>query len=280
MQTTVQPAVRAKVAPRMLAALAKHWPEYLIEGALLGLFMISACVFGVLLEHPSSPLNQEIEDPLTRRALMGIAMGCTLVGIVYSSWGQRSGAHLNPAVTLTFFALGKIERWDAVFYVVSQFVGGVAGVLFAKLLIGGPLSHGAVNYVVTVPGEAGIPAAVWGELLICFVMMSAILIFSNTKSCNRLTGLFAGFLLALFITVEAPLSGVSLNPARTLASALPANEWTALWVYFTAPPLAMMLAAGLYRLRHGAQGVFCAKLHHAGRERCIFRCRYGDLHDQ
>jgi aquaporin Z len=281
MRTTLdEPALAQPAALGPFAALRRHWPEYLMEAALLGCFMISACVFGTLLEHPTSPLNQEIPDVLVRRALMGAAMGLTLVAIVYSPWGQRSGAHLNPAVTLTFFALGKLERWDAIFYVVSQFLGGVAGVIVAALLIGDPLAHGAVNYVVTVPGDEGVPTAFWAEVVICLVMMSAILTASNTRSVTRFTGVIAGMLLALFITVEAPLSGVSLNPARTLGSALPAREWTALWLYFTAPPLAMLLAAGLYRLRHGARGVFCAKLHHGSGHRCIFRCRYGDLHGQ
>src|SRR5689334_13677164 len=95
------------------AALTSHWPEYLMEAAGLGIFMISACVFGVLLEHPMSPIQKSLEDPLIRRLVAGIAMGLTAIGIVYSPWGQRSGAHLNPSFTLSFLALGKIAPWDA-----------------------------------------------------------------------------------------------------------------------------------------------------------------------
>ena len=90
-------------------ALARHWPEYLMEAAGLGLFMLSACLFTVLLEHPGSAAHQALPDPLLRRALIGVAMGLTAVAIIYSPFGKRSGAHLNPSVTFTFWRLGKIE---------------------------------------------------------------------------------------------------------------------------------------------------------------------------
>src|SRR5690242_17086241 len=80
-------------------ALRRHWPEYLMEAAALGVFMVSACVFGVLLGHPASPLHRVLPNPLVRRILGGVAMGLTAVGIISSPWGQRSGAHINPALT-------------------------------------------------------------------------------------------------------------------------------------------------------------------------------------
>lgn len=113
----------------MTNALKHHWPEYLMEGACLGLFMISAFSFGAILEHPASPAHQAIPNPYFRRLLMGIAMGLTTIAIIYSPWGKQSGAHINPSTTLTFFRLGKIMKWDAILYVVSQFSGGVAGAL-------------------------------------------------------------------------------------------------------------------------------------------------------
>ena len=112
----------------MLSALKKHWPEYLMEAAGLGIFMVSASVFTILLYHPASPALQVLHEEFPRRVFMGLSMGLTAVGIIYSPWGKRSGAHLNPAVTLTFFRLGKVAPWDAAFYVIAQFAGGVAGV--------------------------------------------------------------------------------------------------------------------------------------------------------
>jgi aquaporin Z len=260
-------------------ALRSHWPEYLMEAAALGSFMVSACVFGVLLEHPSSPLNQwTTETPIVRRALGGMAMGLTAITIFFSPWGKRSGAHMNPAVTLTFLSLGKVARWDALFYVAFQFAGGIAGVAVAYGFIGPPLQHAAVNYVVTAPGPGGPGPAFLAEFLISALMMSMVLWVSNSRRFSRWTPILAGFLIATFITFEAPYSGMSMNPARTAGSGVSAGQWTALWVYFAAPILAMLSASIAYRLLRGTRRVFCAKFHHHNNQPCIFRCRYGELH--
>lgn len=257
----------------MRGALTRHWPEYAMEAAGLGVFMMSACVCAALLEHPDSPLHQLVASPLARRVLMGLAMGLTAVSIVYSPWGKQSGAHLNPAVTLAFFRLGKIAPWDALFYVLAQFIGGLTGVAVAVTLLGSVVGHPAVNYVVTAPGPLGPWVALAAEIAISLGLMTTVLIVSNTVSLARFTGLFAGGLVALYITAVAPISGMSLNPARTAASAVPAHAWTALWVYFIGPPLGMLLATEVYR-RGLAAPVFCAKLHHQNGRRCIFRCAF------
>src|SRR5438445_13007216 len=92
----------------MLETMRRHWPEYLMEAAGLGLFMISAAVFATLLEHPSSPIHQALPDPFMRRALMGLAMWLTAVSIISSPWGLQSCSHINMAVTQTIFRLGII----------------------------------------------------------------------------------------------------------------------------------------------------------------------------
>ncbi len=258
----------------MWKALREHWPEYLMEAAGLGMFMVSACVFAAVLEHPASPVRQAIAEPMLRRVLMGIAMGLTAVGIVYSPWGKQSGAHLNPSVTMAFFRLGKIERWDAVFYVLAQFVGGVTGVAAAAAVLGAAVAHPSVDYVVTVPGRWGPGVAFLAELLISLVLMATVLAVSNTTRLARFTGLFAGALIAIYISVEAPVSGMSMNPARTFGSAVSAGTWAAIWAYFTGPPLGMLLAAELYTRATAPGSVVCAKLHHANDRRCIFRCGY------
>src|SRR5437870_5723843 len=105
---------------------AEHWPEYVIEGSCLGLFMISACSFGELF-HPNSPAVRLIQNPILLRVLMGLAMGTTAMALIYSRFGKRSGAHMNPAVTLTFLRLGKITTVDALFYTAAQFAGAITG---------------------------------------------------------------------------------------------------------------------------------------------------------
>ena len=181
---------------------------------------------------------------------------------------------MNPAVTLTFLHLGKVQPWDAFFYIAAQFVGGVAGVLAAAAALRGLVAHPAVRYVVTAPGARGEGVAFAAEVGISFLLMSVVLRVSNHASLARYTGFFAGALVATYITIEAPLSGMSMNPARSFGSAAPAMFWHALWIYFLAPPLGMLLAGEVYRWRYGIERVRCAKLHHQNSQRCIFHCGY------
>src|SRR6266496_996442 len=208
---------------QMIDTLKGHWPEYVSEAAGLGLFMISACAFTVLLYHPASPVTQGIQNEGVRRMLMGVAMGSTAIAIIFSPFGKRSGAHFNPAVTLTYLRLGKFEAWDAAFYILFQFVGGIAGVLVASLVLSNWIAHQSVHYVATVPGTSGPLPAFIAELAISFILMSVILTVSNTKRLARWSGLFVGALVATYISIEAPISGMSLNPARTLGSAFGAH---------------------------------------------------------
>jgi aquaporin Z len=254
----------------MLELLKRHWPEYLIEGACLGLFMVSAFSFGTLLEHPASAIHQAVPDPTWRRLLMGLAMGGTAIAIIYSPWGKRSGAHINPATTLAFVQLGKVAPNDALFYILSQFVGALLGAAVASAALATWIAHPAVNYLVTMPGESGPWAAFLAEIAIAFILMSVILHVSNQRRWHSLTGICAGLLVALYIAVEAPVSGMSMNPARSFASAVPAHQWRHLWIYFTAPLIGMLSAAQLYLRTHGAAQVHCAKLHHQNSQRCIF----------
>jgi aquaporin Z len=260
-----------------ISAATRHWPEYLMEAVCLGLFMVSACSFTVLLQHPGSILRQMIPSAFLRRALTGIAMALTAIALIYSPWGKQSGAHFNPSVTLTFFRLGKIEPWDAAFYIVAQFAGGAFGVVVSTLIWGEAMAHQKVRYAATLPAGNGTGIAFVAELLISFLMMAMVLNVSNSVRVARFTGIIAGALVATYITIEAPLSGMSMSPAPTLASAMPGRIWNALWVYFTAPPLGMMLAAQVYLWLRGNHAVLCAKLHHDNDKRCIFRCNYKAL---
>jgi len=254
----------------MTEALKRHWPEYLIEAACLGLFMISAFTFASILEHPNSPVHQAIQAPTLRRLLMGLAMGSTAVAIVYSPWGMQSGAHINPAITLTFFKLGKIAKWDTLIYVVSQFIGAALGAVIAAFVLSPWAGHPSVNFVVTAPAPGGSLVAFGAEAIITFFLMTVILHVSNHAKLHKLTGVFAGSLVAIYITFEAPLSGMSMNPARSFASAIPASHWSDLWIYFTAPLIGMFTAAEVYVRHKGLNHVGCAKLHHDNPKRCIF----------
>ncbi len=240
-----------------------------MEAAGLGIFMISAGLVGTLLEYPGSPVRQAVSDPLFRRALMGLAMGVTAVGIIYSPWGRQSGAHINPAVTLTFWRLGKISGWDTVLYVAFQFLGGLVGVWLVIVILGGAFTDPPISTVATVAVH-GPALAFVAELLIAFLTMLVVLIVSSMSRWANWTGLAVGCLIVGYITWESPLSGFSQNPARTFASALPGGIWTDIWVYFTAPFLGMMAAAEVFLATRGVSAVACAKLYHQNQRRCIF----------
>lgn len=265
--------VQGQPLPR-IATMSKcwrhHWPEYLLEGVQLGIFMISAGVFTALLEWPTSPVYLAIPNEFVRRWLIGVAMGGTAMALIYSPWGKRSGAHMNPAVTLTFLRLGKIPPVDAFYYIIFQFLGGLAGVLLMIPFMGKYITDPPVNYVVTVPGPDGNLVALAGEFTIAVIMMTMIMFVSNHAPIAKYTGLFAGILIMCYVTFEAPLSGFGMNPARTLDSSIPSGIWSAIWIYLFAPPLGMLLAAQFYLFFKSHEEVLCCKLHHHHERCCIF----------
>jgi aquaporin Z len=255
------------------SALREHWPEYLIEAWALGCFMVSAGVFATLLGSPQSPLFSLVPSTTARTMLVGLAMGVTAILLIHSPWGKRSGAHMNPAVTLTFLRLGKVHPSDALFYVVAQVVGGTLGVVVVASILGCLFTDSPVSYAVTVPGPKGVAAAFVAETVISFGLMATVLTCSSSPRLTRFTGLAAGCLVALFISVESPLSGMSMNPARTFASAAPGMIWQHFWIYLLAPPLGMLAAAQLHLAVRGSAATGCAKLLHPKSVRCI-HCGY------
>jgi aquaporin Z len=250
-----------------VAALRGHWPEYLAEAAGLGAIMFVAGAVTAVVGVPLLPVFEGL-PPLARRMVEGAAVAGTVVGAIYSRWGRLSGAHFNPAVTLAFLALGKVRPWDAAFYAVAQTLGGLAGLLLAALLLGAAVRQPPTAWIVTVPGQDGVAAAFLAELVCAFLLMSVMLALGGLPRAIRFTGLAAGALIFLFAAFEAPVSGFSLNPARSLASALPSGVWTAFWIYLLAPPLGMLAAPLAGRLLR-QRPMPCAKLVPDKRLRCI-----------
>lgn len=241
-----------------------------MEAGELGLYLFCACAFATLLQHPASPVRQLISSGICRRAIMGLGLGATLTAIVLSPWGKQSGGHFNPAVTFAFYRLGKVEFWDTWFYVAAQFFGAAAGVALASYTLRGAVGNRAVNYAVTVPGVYGETVAFIAELAISFILMMGILVATNRAKLVPYAPYIVGLLIAIYITFESPLSGMSTNPARTFGSAFHASYWHALWIYFAAPTLGMLAAGEFFLRTRGGVPPFCAKLSHANNMRCIF----------
>lgn len=230
----------------MLTTFKRHWKHYLAEAAGLAFFMAGASGVTTLLRHPDSPVHRALDEPFAQLVALGVPMGLVIAAIVYSPWGQKSGAHINPAVTLAFWRLGKIKTPDALFYILFQFLGGALSVQLMGLILGASYRHPAIHHVATVPGIGGTAKAFVAEAVISFVLMWIVLVCINSKKLKKWAGAVTGVLIALYLMFEEPYSGMSLNPARSLASALAAREWTGLWIYFVAPPLAMLGAAQVF----------------------------------
>ncbi len=251
----------------ILQSIRERWPEILLEGVEVALLMVGICLAGTLVEWPSSPVRQAVHDPLMRRALLAILVGVTIVGIVHSPLGKRTGAHFNPAVTIGFLRLGRIRPWDAAFYVAAQSLGGILGVAACAALLGGRLAAPEIGYLVTLPG-AGEGVAFALEAAMTFALMLVILVVSQRALTAPFTGSAVAVLVTLLIVVEAPYSGASLNPARTLGSAAGAGVWAGLWIYLSAPTLGALLAAEVYHRSRGPC-VGCCKLDHDCCKPCI-----------
>lgn len=251
---------RRSLFPTFWAALRAHWTLYLYEAAELATFMLSACLVTALLFDPRSPAAAI--SPNLRLLLMGLVMGLTAVAIIKSPWGSRSGAHFNPAISLTFYRLGKIGPRDTLFYVLAHFLGAPLGVALSALLLGPIIRLPQVMYAVTVPGRGGLPGAFAAETLMAALLMAVVLATSNSKRLAPYTAWLMGLLITGYVFAFAPVSGFSINPARTFGSALVANIWTSIWIYFTAPLLGMFAAAELYiRTIHGGRQPYFTHRH-------------------
>ncbi len=234
----------------MLETFKRHWREYLMEALGLAGFVFVAGLLTVFLEHPDFPMMQSSfggeESAVWRRVPLGIIMGAYISLVVYL-FGEKSGAHINPATTWAFFRLGKINFADSVFYTISQFAGAVAAALALKFWLGLWFAHPLINFGATAPKPPhGSMSALIAEFIISFVLMFTVLIVISSERLEKYAAPVSGVLIALYLIFELPFSGMSLNPARSFAAALAGNKWEHLWIYFVAPPLAMLVAAEIF----------------------------------
>ncbi|TPG65629.1 MIP/aquaporin family protein [Hymenobacter nivis] len=242
-------------ARELLPALRRHWPYYLAEAAGPAAFLVVSSATAVIFHHPNSAVARALgPSELVQRVGLGLVIAGLIMAMAYSPWGKRSGAHFNPAVTLGFWRLGHIRTADAAWYVLAQFAGALgAGFLMFNLLqqwFGYP----AIHYNITRPitGDYGWLLALGAEIGISAVFLLVLLGALHSARFKGWAGALSGLMLAVFIVFESPLSGMSLNPARSTGTAVAAQLAPALWVYFAGPLLAMWAAAawfGHYRAR-------------------------------
>jgi aquaporin Z len=250
-----------------------------MEAAELAMLMLCICGAGSLLYARNSPVAGVELSSVARSALMGaIVAGATFI-IIRSPFGRRSGAHFNPALTVAYFSLGRIHRWDAFGYIVAHFFGGIVGVFFAHQLFGADLSDLPERYVVTLPGRNGSLFAFIAELLTSFALMWVVLAASNHPRLAPYTPILVALVTVFYYMLSMSISGYSVNPARSFSSALFAHIWQGIWIYFFAPGFGMLAAAALYRKVAGADRIYCAKVFHDLQSPCPFNCRFAELYD-
>jgi aquaporin Z len=252
--------------------MRRNLPVYFCEFAGTAIMLFLGIGAVALMWAPGSPMPV-MPNPALRRLITGImfAAGATLV--VYSPLGQRSGGHINPAVTLAFWRAGKVPTRDAVAYVLAQFAGALAGALAAGLVWREMTP--AIQYAATTPGEGySAMTALIGETVITFLLVFTIFVCVNKPHLAPRTGLIAGALVALIVMIEAPVSGASLNPARTLGPAIMVPLYRDVWLYFVGPCLGALIAVAAYMQQWGSSTV-CAKLYHTEKYPCPFeQCGY------
>ena len=241
--------VSGKIA-QLTASFKRNWKFYFQEALGLAIFMVSACYFSGIL-FGKGGLFTSCMSATFRQSILGLAMGGTALFIFYSRFTSPSGSHINPAVTLAFFRLGKIGPWDTLFYMIFQLIGGTLAVFLMAVLMGDNLTSSPLHYVVTVPGKYGITAAAITEFLIAFIMMATVLFTAADRRLKKYTRILSGILVCMNVIVAGPISGFGMNPARSFASALPAHIWTSFWIYLLMPLTGMLGAAEVYLLVWG-----------------------------
>jgi aquaporin Z len=248
-----------------------HWQEYgaeLLGTALLVFIGLSAVVFNFA---QGLPMEQLIPNRSMRSLITGLMFSGTGSLIAISPLGKLSGGHINPAVSLGFWLQGKMHRQDIGGYIIAQFLGAIGG---ATLLVVTWGKYAAsVNNGITLPGKG---YALWyvffAEVAMTATLVLGIFIFVSSHRLMRWTPLMTWILVATMVWLESPISGTSLNPARSIGPAFASWFWQDQWLYCIAPPLGAVLAVGVFRLvNFGESKILTGKLFHVPHYRCIFK---------
>ena len=232
----------------------------LVGTALLVLVGLSLVI---LMFGEGSPIPGVLPDEGWRRFITGFLFGTTGASIALSPIGERSGAHINPIVTLAFRLMGKIDLRTALGYVVAQLAGAVLGSL--PLLAWGSMGR-SVAFGATLPGPGySTQTVLLGEVITTFAMVTLLAVFLGFRRLRPFTPALFPFLYAVMVYAESPISGTSTNPARSLGPAIVSGQWGGWWIYW-AGPIAGSVAACLV-CSALARRITVAKLYHFDSDR-------------
>ncbi|OXS82823.1 MIP/aquaporin family protein [Kocuria marina] len=214
------------------------------------------------LESPLSPLNQAIPNPTVRLILIGAGIGALAAVVAISPLGRRSGAHLNPSVTVGFWARGRMSAADTVGYIGAQILGACVGAALFALALGQWAE--TAGYARTAPRPGiNLGWALLIEIGLTFVLVLTVLLMVSSHRTKRWTPAAATLALAVLVPMGGPPTGASMNFARTLGPDLVAGDFTALWVYAVGPLIGAVLAALVHRSLGASWDVVTTRIYHA-----------------
>ena len=194
----------------------------------------------ILMFGTGTPMARLIPSEGLRRLITGFLFGTTGACIALSPVGKESGAHINPVVTAAFRLMGKLDLRTTLGYIAAQLSGAVAGSL--PLLIWGAMGK-SVDFGATAPGPGTrVTAALMGEAITTFTMVTLLAVFLGFRKIRPFTPAIFPPLYAIMVWAEAPISGTSTNPARSLGPAVVSGQWTGWWIYWIGPLAGMLLA--------------------------------------
>jgi aquaporin Z len=270
--------IRKKTAYYFVHWQPLHWAEYTAElvGTAFNIFVgLSAIVFDFA---QGLPMEHLIPDPSIRLLITGLIFSGSGALFAISPLGKLSGAHINPSLTLAFWIHGKMHGQDALGYIFAQFIGAIIGAILLVLVWG--KYAGTVYNGMTLPG---VGYALWfvfiAEVFITFLLVLSIFLFVSNPRLMRWTPLMVWLLITAIVWQEAPISGTSLSPARSIGPAFVTGLWRDQWLYCIAPPLGALLAVAMFRcLSMGRRDVLSCKLCHVPHYRNIFKNVRGANH--
>ena len=228
---------------------------------LLGLSLV------ILMFGSGSPIVRIMPSEGLRRLITGFCFGTIGALIALSPVGKVSGAHINPVVTLGFRLMGKMPSGLAAGYVISQFVGATVGAL--PLLLWGSMGR-SVAFGSTLPGQGySLEMVLLGEVITTFGLVAGLCVFLGLRKLRPFTPWLFPFLYALMVYVEAPISGTSTNPARSLGPSIVSGEWQGWWIYWIGPLIGTFLALIVCTIL--AVRIEIAKVYHFDNVRGLFQ---------
>jgi len=206
---------------------------YLAE--FIGTFALVFCGTGAII------VNEVIPGSVTHVGI-AITFGLIVMAMIYAL-GEKSGAHLNPAVTIAFTVNGNFPVKEMGPYIITQLTGALAASGILKMLFPSSVLLGA-----TIPSGSNMQSFVLEFILTFFLMLVII----NVAKGSKEQGLFAGIAIGSVVLLEAmfagPVCGASMNPARSLGPAIVSGEIKQVWIYITAPILGAITAIVIYKL--------------------------------